>query len=208
MEIFEWTAVQTSIINISQLSWWPDSDLPFRKTNIESLPTSFFDIGFQNIKTDIWKHHEQTVWSLTKKCHVSRSFFSARPLVAPPAFRAGSPPPAAGPGSPPVPVPPAVTPAVPQVPPGSPMPLGVLRSWENMENGLVFSSWMLWELLANFVCWIFLLLSSCLPCGFVSQLFFCQRKCLHIGAESQDWFFSENGNNACWVDWLVFDADM
>lgn len=138
MEIFEWTAVQTSIINISQLSWWPDSDLPFRKTDIESLPTSFFNIGFQNIKTDIWKHHEQTVWSLTKKCHVSRRFFSARPLVAPPAFRAGSPPPAAGPGSPPVPVAPAVTPAVPQVPPGSPMPLGVLRSWENMENGWVF----------------------------------------------------------------------
>ena len=33
-------------------------------------------------------------------------------------------------------------------------------------------SWMLWELLANFVCCMFLLLSFCLPCGFVSQLFF------------------------------------
>lgn len=63
---------------------------------------------------------------------------------------------------------------------------------------------MLWELLANFVCCMFLLLSFCLPFGFVSQLFFCQRKCLHVGAESQDWFFSKNGNNACWVDWLIF----
>eukprot|EP00434_Breviolum_minutum_P010418 symbB.v1.2.009188.t1/scaffold581.1/size274127/2 len=78
----------------------------------------------------------------------------ARPLVAPPAFRAGSPPPAAGPGSPPVPVPPAVTPAVPpavtpavpQVPPGSPMPPNiraphseqpVTLGRENTETGSV-----------------------------------------------------------------------
>lgn len=117
-------------------------------------------------KTHIWKNYEQTVWSLTKKC---LGFFSARPLVAPPAFRAGSPPPAAGPGSPPVP--PSVTPAGPQVPPGSPMPLGVLgvmgkygkMGWF-LGKRYVYFSWMLWELLTKFVCCVFLLLSLFLPC--------------------------------------------